>query len=274
MISNPIIKNNKGGILVITIVSMMILTIIGYVTLKMLSKQNVIDAYDQAKMKTDYYAEGIVERARGYIDYVVEKNMEPSPNGDDAYGDLGDKYAGHYAGYLYTAVSKSPDNHWELFNETAASQPTDSNYRVDAEYGAVNKHTPVDNSYPRVYANVYCEFLEDYDDDGDVWPKKFDPAAGSEVQTYKLVGVASTTIGVAGGTLVISTVTYYFETRRTASGSAADPYGYAAKKLDKSVSDKFLFVPSLGKGTTSGETSGSSGTYYTNKRYLIGWRRS
>ena len=57
MINNSIIKNNKGGILVITIVSMMILTIIGYVTLKMLSKQNVIDAYDQAKMKTDYYGD-------------------------------------------------------------------------------------------------------------------------------------------------------------------------------------------------------------------------
>lgn len=266
---SSIIKNNKGGILVITIVSMLILTVIGYVTLKMLSKQNTMDAYDLAKIKTDYYAEGIVERARGYIDYVIEKNLTP-PN-DTVYGDLGDGTVG----YLFTVVSNAPDNKWELFNETAASQPAAVQYRVDGEYGAVDRTIPVDNSYPRVYANVYCTFV-DSNTDG-IEAKQFvqtDPT--QQAQTYKLVGVASTTLGVAGGTLVISTVTYYFETRRVTSGgvSGADPYGYAAKQLDNSVSNEFLFVPSLGAGSTSGDTSGAAGIRYTNERYIIGWRKS
>ncbi|MBR6297649.1 MAG: hypothetical protein IKR34_00220, partial [Candidatus Gastranaerophilales bacterium] len=69
------INNNKGAILLVTVVSMMILTIIGYITLQMVTSQGVTDTYEQARIRTEYAAEGIVERAKGYIKYIVEQNM-------------------------------------------------------------------------------------------------------------------------------------------------------------------------------------------------------
>lgn len=265
---SSVIKNDKGGILVITIVSMMILTIIGYVTLQMLSKQNTLDIYDQAKLKTDYYAEGIVEKARGYIDYVVERNMEFSPDdtNDYSFGDIGD----NHAGYLYTVVANSPESGWKLFNETAASQPAD-----DGDYGAVDPNIPVDDSYPKVYASVYCKFVNE--DEGGIEHKTFVQNVEDD-QTYKLVGVASTTLNVAGGSLVISTVTYYFRTHRDIQDGVDVPYasgmasvsGYAAQNVKKSPFNEYLFMSS-----TSGSTSGSAvGARYSFDRVLIGWRKS
>ena len=266
---NSTIKNNKGGILVITLVSMMILTIIGYVALKMFASQNVMDAYDQAKMRTDYCAEGIVERARGYIDYVVEKNVVTDPTFHGGhYGDLGESGQG----YLFTVVSQSPanppnDHQWELFNETAASQPASIHYRVDGDYGAVDRKIPVDDSYPKVYANVYCTFVNSDTDGIKVSDFPSD-------QIYKLVGVASTTIDVAGGTLVVSTVTCYFRTHnevQTTYAAFDETSGYAARKFAGSSSDKIFAISPMTTGIMS-ETP--EGEYHTNRRFIIGWRKS
>ena len=278
---NSIIKDNKGGILVITIVSMMILTIIGYVTLQMFSKQNVIDSYDQAKIRTDYCAEGIVEKARGYIDYVVAKNFVTKDNAiydglnfygnNNIFGDIAKDAFGHtgyydIAGYIHAAVSQSTDQRWRLFND-----PDYDHY--DHDYGYVNEKLVFDNSmHPKVYASVYCEFADDYEDYyvNGISTHAFSPY--DPKQTYKIVGIASTTLNVAGGTLIVSTVTYYFETENRgdlvslASGGAAS--GYAARNVRNSD----LYLPSLMASEASGSASGSA-VCVTNKRYLIGWRK-
>jgi len=61
------IKNKKGSILVITVISMFILTIIGFICLEMFVSQNILIATDVAKIKTFYAADGVVEMLRGYI---------------------------------------------------------------------------------------------------------------------------------------------------------------------------------------------------------------
>ena len=61
------IKNNNGSILIVTVISMFILTIIGYISLEMFIAQNQLVATDVAKVRTFYAADGVVEMMRGYI---------------------------------------------------------------------------------------------------------------------------------------------------------------------------------------------------------------
>lgn len=61
------IKNNNGAILIVTVISMFILTIIGFVSLEMFVSQNELVATDVAKVRTFYAADGVVEMLRGYI---------------------------------------------------------------------------------------------------------------------------------------------------------------------------------------------------------------
>ena len=193
------IKNNKGAILVVTIVSMMILTIIGYITLQMVSNQNVMDTYDQTKIRVDYAAEGIVNRARGYIDYVIDAKLEQNPPTGAGlidgfvYGDVGTN------GYLYNMVESK--GKWEMFNENTIDPDM-------AAYGFVDKHHPFDNSmYPNVYARVYCEFVNASTDG-------FTVNNTLQEQTYRIVGIASATVKAAGGSVIVSTVACYFNTMR------------------------------------------------------------
>ncbi|GEM_PF-2247215 len=61
------IKNNKGAVIIVTVVSMFILTIIGFVCIEMFIAQNMLVAADVAKIRTFYAADGVVEMLRGQI---------------------------------------------------------------------------------------------------------------------------------------------------------------------------------------------------------------
>lgn len=64
------IKNNKGAVIIITIVSMFILTIIGFVCIEMFIAQNMLVAADVAKIRTFYAADGVAEMLRGQMNKV------------------------------------------------------------------------------------------------------------------------------------------------------------------------------------------------------------
>ncbi|WP_372519154.1 hypothetical protein [Candidatus Ruminimicrobiellum ovillum] len=207
------INNNKGAILLITVVSMMILTIIGYITLQMVSSQGVMDTYDHTKIRVDYAAEAIVERARGYIDYLVVQKSTPMPT--PVIGSYGDVGSGG-KGLLYSMVDGSVDNRWFLLENAEG---------VDS----VKRGHVFDNSmYPNIFAgDIYCEFVTEEEDgfvlgtdvssDQQLKSKVFilNPTSDEnpKCQTYRIVAVASATVNVAGGTVIVSTVTYYFNSR-------------------------------------------------------------
>lgn len=196
------INNNKGTILVITIVSMMILTIIGYITLQMVSSQNVVDTYDQTKVRVDYAAEGIVERAKGYINFVVDKNKVPISSatvqaGYTIYGDVGDNPTG--SGYLYSRVASATDGKWELLNDGSLDL---------VDYGGPVSEVIDSDMYPYIHASVYCEFLNPPP------PEENGVTAihtGTE-QTYKIVGTAWADVSAADGSRIETTVICYFKT--------------------------------------------------------------
>ena len=210
------IKNNKGAILVVTIVSMMILTIIGYVTLQMVSNQNVMDTYYQTKIRVDYAAEGIVNRAMGHIDFITNKyRLGPlnaaSVTGSSMtfYGDFGDAN-GPAQGKLFSIVNHR--GKWDVL--------------VDKEDDEFNDEPSVfDNSiYPPIHAKVYCEIVNE-DIDGFVNINE-QPLGGIEhlIRSYKLVGIASATVNTAGGvSTIVSTATCYFYTDRELIPDATDP---------------------------------------------------
>ncbi|GEM_PF-4493667 len=201
------IKNNKGAILLITIVSMMILTIIGYITLQMVSSQGVMDTYDQTKIRVDYAAEAIVERARGYIDFVVERNMAQFPetahDPDGNFGDLGVlPFRGQ--GYLFSAVANTVGGQWSLFNDGSL---------FSIAYGGGVPEVIDSSMYPHIHASVYCEFLNPPPStENGIIAHTYNPTETNPRQTYKIVGTAWADVSVANGSRIESTVIYYFET--------------------------------------------------------------
>lgn len=202
------IKNNKGAILVITIVSMMILTIIGYITLQMVSSQGVMDTYEQTKVRVDYAAEGIVERAKGYIEFVVNRNLvteaEADAIADSVFGDLGKDAASKVFGYLFYRVTQAGGS-WDLFN----SEVVDDD--LAAYGGRVSPNEPFDNAFPRVFASVKCEFVPATENGIPVINNPPD------VQIYKIVGTARAVVDTADGSEIASTVTCYFRTNRASN---------------------------------------------------------
>ena len=203
------IRNNKGAILVVTIVSMMILTIIGYVTLQMVSNQNVMDTYNQTKIRVDYAAEGIVEMARGYIDFLVDKYKLPEagPSGLEGtttvfWGDYGD--AGDPSHGKLSSILSRHGGRWD--------NPFQDNEGGDLD---VQLETPLvdDSMYPKIYSSVYIEIVDDPMDgfsldmhnssNGD-WLRK----------AYRIVGIASATVSAANGSVIVSTATCYFYTEQ------------------------------------------------------------
>ena len=199
------INNNKGAILLITVVSMMILTIIGYITLQMVSSQGVMDTYDQTKIRVDYAAEGMVERARGYIDYIVVKKSTPTST-VSAYGDVGFG-ANSGRGFLYSIVDGAVDNKWFLLENAE-----DDNQVMEG-------HVFDDSMYPYIYAgDIYCEFVKTpvdgfingIDVHNNIFDLNLDPTANPKHQTFRIVAVASATVSAAGGSVIVSTAVYYF----------------------------------------------------------------
>jgi hypothetical protein len=61
------IKRNNGAILLVVVISMFILTIIGFICIEMFAAQNILAMTDMAKIRTFYAADGVVEMMRGYI---------------------------------------------------------------------------------------------------------------------------------------------------------------------------------------------------------------
>ncbi len=207
------IKNNKGAILLITVVSMMILTIIGYITLQMVSSQGVMDTYAQTKVRVDYAAEAIVERARGYIDYYTRKYSAPEtapmsvPGGiKPLWGDVGrGGNAGN--GMLFSIVSDR--GRWFMLEDTEDNEVTYSPPLFD------------DTMYPNVSARVYCEAVTG-EVDGFSNINDTPDADGNMRKTYRIVGVASANVDTADGSLIVSTVTCYFYTKKRVIGTDDD----------------------------------------------------
>lgn len=206
------IKNNKGAILVVTIVSMMILTIIGYITLQMVSNQNVMDVYDQTKIRVDYAAEGIVEKARGYIDYYTHKyyvnemtpmsiaGLEP----DVFWGDVG-RGSSAGDGMLFSIMHEDihGDDKWFVFKNTFDSDVLST------------EDTLFDSSmYPNVFADVYCEIVDISTEGFTNINNTIDPSDNGIIKSYRLVGIASATVSTAGGSVIVSTATCYFYTKK------------------------------------------------------------
>lgn len=216
------IRNNKGAILVVTIVSMMILTIIGYVTLQMVSNQNVMDTYNQTKIRVDYAAEGIVEKARGYIDYytnkhyVDEDHTVPIPGSDDAFwGDVGSGSSiGN--GMLYSIMygDLHGDDKWFVFKNT----------QDDASGVLSTENTLFDNSvYPNVFADVYCEIVDISTEGFTNINNTVDPTDNNAIiRSYRLVGIASATVSAANGSVIVSTATCYFYTKKLVLDDSSD----------------------------------------------------
>lgn len=57
----------KGSILPVTIVAMLIMTIVGLICVQMFMLQNIMNTVDQARTRTFYAAEGATEMLRGYV---------------------------------------------------------------------------------------------------------------------------------------------------------------------------------------------------------------
>jgi hypothetical protein len=202
------LKNDKGAILVVTIVSMMVLTIIGYVVMQMFSMQNVLDTYDQTKIRVDLAAEGIVERARGYLTYIVKEKEDRNYKHDHLLSvnkRVGDNYGAHHEeGYLYEKVRTA--SKWYLLRDDELKLP--QNVAFDGRM------------YPPVFASVYCEFVN-----SSAEGVAASAGAYNGEKTYRIVGIASSTVNVAGGTLITSKATCYFRTY----------YGYTTTVIETEV---------------------------------------
>lgn len=215
------IRNNKGAILVVTIVSMMILTIIGYVTLQMVSNQNVMDTYNQTKIRVDYAAEGIVEKARGYIDYYTNKHYVDEdhtasiPGSDDVFwGDVG-RGSSIGNGMLYSIMYEDlhGDDKWFVFKNT----------QDDASGVLSTENTLFDNSvYPNVFADVYCEIVDISTEGFTNINNTVDPTDNGIIRSYRLVGIASATVSAANGSVIVSTATCYFYTKKLVLDDSSD----------------------------------------------------
>lgn len=70
------IINNKGSILPITVISMVIMLIMGLVSLRMFQLRNVLIAEDLLRLRLFYSAEGCVEIMRESIDILMKENTD------------------------------------------------------------------------------------------------------------------------------------------------------------------------------------------------------
>lgn len=190
------IVNDKGTILPVTIVAMTIMMIIGIICLKIFSSQNILDTYDQAKIRTTYSAEGVVEVMRGYIQYAVNVNKDPM------YGD------NHHSGRGYINWKTSAGNWTPLNNAT--------------EYPVLAADFFDGTMYPGIKVSAYCSRLSaaDFNLLSSEYPAVNATSYGNynagENCAYKIVAIASTTHKTNLATqLIVSTVTYYFATKRT-----------------------------------------------------------
>lgn len=64
------ILNNKGSLLPVAVASMLIIMVAGLATMKLFSMQNLVSVADQAKIRTYYAAEGVIEKTRYFIDHI------------------------------------------------------------------------------------------------------------------------------------------------------------------------------------------------------------
>lgn len=190
--------NDKGTILPVTIVAMTIMMIIGVICLQMFSAQNILDTYDQAKIRTFYSAEGAIEMMRGYIDLAVNVNLDP------VYGD------NHSSGRGYVNLKTSAGN-WTPLNN-AAEHPVLSTDYFDG------------TMYPGIKVSAYCSRLTNADfslispEIPAVTAASYGNYNAGANCAYKIVAIASTTHKTNLATqLIVSTVTYYFATKRTVS---------------------------------------------------------
>lgn len=74
MILLSFVKNNKASILPVTIVSMFVLIIIGYASLKIGISRSNIATTEQIKMRTLYAAEGVTERMKTNLHNYIDNN--------------------------------------------------------------------------------------------------------------------------------------------------------------------------------------------------------
>ena len=114
------LNSNKGSILPVTVVAMLIMVALGLVCLQMFQAENIIQVQQQTKVRTFYAAEGAIEMFRGFIAYQSDNTA--NLRGDGLITDATGTYFSGYrddkttGGYLY---SKTTDhtNGWRPFGK-------------------------------------------------------------------------------------------------------------------------------------------------------------
>lgn len=235
------LRNKKGTVLVVAIVAIMIMIIIGMICLQMYANQNIIDTYDQARIRTFYTAEGAIEMMRGYINKKLAETRDP------VKGDISNFLV--KVTPFVTGTKKTTD--WYPF-----IRKNPANYQVpvlvDSDNGNID--IPFDGTmYPPIYVSVtlhrlYKKSSSDSDKNrisslllSDITPDKFyaskaDPANAYDdpdySPAYEIVAIASTTHRTSLSSAVISTtLRYYFWTKYTNTGTVDNPCIVYEKKF-------------------------------------------
>lgn len=201
------ILDNKGAILPVTIVAMLIMLIIGLVCLQIFSSQNILDTYDQIKQRTFYSAEGSVEMVRGFIDYSVNAHLVGGS----------DNHEGG-AGYLF---SRTKNTNWYPLETVGDCTAFATTKVFDG------------TMYPNINCRAYCARISTKDELKDLRNNKkviFPGVTEDNVVSdrdhcaYKIVAIASSTHKTNLGTnLIVSTLTYYFCTEMVNNGTVDNP---------------------------------------------------
>jgi len=180
-------SNNRGSILAVTVVAMIIMMTIGLICLQMFYAQNVISTYDQIKLRTFYSAEGAIELARATIDSVVEAHKVGAIDINN---------------YLFMMTTSD----WYMLETVNGCPLFSSNKCFDG------------TMYPDVNCRVYCKCLGSLDIACNYRNVNFYrekgipfPFLGDKDYGYEIVAIASATYKTnLSQKVVVSTLTYYF----------------------------------------------------------------
>lgn len=209
--------SNRGTILPVTIVSMTVMMIIGIICLQMFSAQNILDTYDQVKLRTFYSAESTIEMMRGYIDYIT--NIKMQSNGDswnNSRGFLNYKtISGAWAPLCITEADSYPVLESGFFDGTMYP-----GVKVSVSCSRLHS-TEISNLHSNGIVNFNVSipgesfYVADFVAD--------DNSNDGNLCAYKIVAIASSTHKTSLSTqLIVSTVTYFFITKKFGTGNPGE----------------------------------------------------
>ena len=231
--------NKKGTVLVVAVTAMMIMLVIGLICLQIYTNQNILDTYDQVRMRTFYTAEGAIEMMKGYIENRTAFYLDPIKG--DVMGNPADLTTiNTNRGFLASVTPfVSPNNmkDWEPFKDGSTHSFATPLLKENFD----------GTMYPGVSVRVYLHRLVNTDEDRIVNQKKINfigyttpnnPStpktninssifrninsissddANSEVyRGYEIVAISSATHKTAlSNNTITTTLRYYFYTVRT-----------------------------------------------------------